>query len=126
MAKVSHITIPGFAKMSKQRIFNKAVAHIATTRVKSFEGGRCVYAGNGCNAAPLLLPEFRKQADTAGSWDNLIETGMVPANNGQFIYELQRAHDNTNETTNFMFHWKRNMKELAERWNLSTSTLDNV
>ena len=47
-------TIPGFKKMSKQRIFNLAVAHIAKTRKPSVDPSNrsCVYAGSGCNAAP--------------------------------------------------------------------------
>lgn len=119
-------TIPGFKKMSKQRIFNKAVAHIASTRVKSFEDGRCVYGGNGCNAAPLLLPEYISYADTLGSWDNLVETGNVPANNAIFITELQAAHDTCSVGHAFMIGWKERMHNLALRWNLSTSTLDKV
>lgn len=126
---MAFLTIPGFSKMSKQRIFNKAVAHIASTRVQSFtnEGG-CRYAGTGCNAAPLLQEVYRHQADTYGPWNELVDMALVPGNNAVFIKELQTAHDTCghNEPNVFMGEWKAKMADLAARWNLSTSTLDKV
>lgn len=118
--------IPGFKKLSKQRIFNMAVAHIAVTRKRSTRDGGCVYGESGCNASPLLTPDGRERADGIGSWEYLVETGMVPGNNAVFIEELQEAHDSVNEMKEFMPAWKENMGSLAARWNLSTSTLDKV
>jgi len=118
--------IPGFKKLSKQRIFNKAVAHIAVTRQLSVRDGGCVYGGSGCNAAPLLTPDGRALADSVGSWQYLVETGFVPSNNAVFIEELQEAHDSVRIAQDFMPTWKENMAALAKRWNLSTSTLDKV
>jgi hypothetical protein len=118
--------IPGFKKLSKQRILNMAVAHIAVTRQLSIRDGGCVYGESGCNAAPLLTPDGRALADSIGSWDYLVETGVVPGNNAAFIKELQEAHDSVRIAQDFMPTWKDNMRKLAERWNLSTSTLDKV
>lgn len=124
--------IPGFRKMSKQRIFNKAVAHIAKTRKKSVRGTNqnCVYSGSGCNAAPLLANDnVRMSMDNMGgsNWESLVQYGSVPANNAEFINELQRAHDSSAVHPDyFMKHWKASMYSLATRWNLSTSTLNKV
>ena len=81
--------IPGFRKMSKQRIFNKAVAHISVTRKKSLrpDGIGCIYSGSGCNAAPLLASDaVRAECDRgSNSWAELVYQGRVPATNEQFI-----------------------------------------
>lgn len=120
-------TIPGFQKMSKQRIFNMAVAHIAKTRQASMDsGGSCAYAGSGCNAAPLLRESCRADADNIGAWDELVERRIVPTTNAEFIRELQYAHDDASSTNNFMEGWSRRMRNLATEYNLSTSTLDKV
>lgn len=126
---MSFITIPGFKKMSKQRIFNMAVSLISTTRKQSYRQAHgCLYSGSGCNAAPLIEKDKRAKADRVGGWRDLVATGMVPGNNAQFIEELQAAHDSCghNEPNAFMGYWKENMAALAKRWNLSTSTLDKV
>jgi len=122
-------TIPGFKKMSKQRIFNLAVAHIAKTRQPSVnDDGNCAYAGSGCNAAPLLLPSAHVAMDKIGGWDELVAKGKVPENNADFIERLQAAHDQawTRHRDNFMEMWKDNMYNLANRYNLSVSTLHKV
>jgi hypothetical protein len=118
--------IPGFKKLSKQRIFNMAVAHIGKTRQQSKVDGSCVYGGSGCAASPLLTEQGREGGDHVGDWDCLIETGFVPTNNAVFIKELQNAHDYVSCGTAFMPNWIERMRQLAERWNLSTSTLDKV
>lgn len=129
MAQVNHITIPGFAKMSKQRMFNKAISHISVTRTKSInEYGTCVYSGSGCNARPLIAHSFLT-ADTLGKWSGLVEAGLASKNNVDFIDELQSAHDCAyagSDGEQFMESWKYEMRKLAQRWNLSTSTLDKV
>lgn len=126
---MAFLTIPGFSKMSKQRIFNKAVAHIAITRVQSYSSDSgCRYSGTGCNAAPLLQEIYRHQADTYGPWNELVDMCLVPKNNAIFIGELQTAHDSCDHNMGeaFVAQWKENMTALAKRWNLSTSTLDKV
>ena len=123
--------IPGFRKMSKQRILNLAVAHMAVERQASVLNNSCVYSGTGCNAAPLIRREMRDAADRIGNWSFLVETGFVPANNADFIQALQQAHDsvarsNAEGDYNFMARWKANMRALALEYGLSTSTLDKV
>lgn len=122
-------TIPGFQKMSKQRIFNLAVAHIAKTRKPSKNSsGNCSYVGSGCNAAPLLQKNKRSPMDKIGSWGEMVDKGAVPATNADFIQQLQDAHDTPANSFggNFMADWKYEMTILAKRFNLSTSTLDKV
>jgi hypothetical protein len=122
------VTIPGFKKMSKQRIFNLAVAQIAKTRVPSLnKEGNCAYAGSGCNAAPLIQPSKRTAMDKLGSWDELVDKGYAPANNADFIEQLQAAHDRaSNHGSAFMEIWKDKMYTLANKYNLSVSTLHKV
>lgn len=118
--------IKGFRKMSKQRIYDRAVKHIDTTRVKSFKINQCVYSGTGCNAAPLLVEEFREKADHYGAWSELVTIGVVPATNEAFISDLQTAHDRSQNDSSFMRYWLRNMRELAEKYKLNTTALDKV
>lgn len=129
MAQVQHITIPGFSKMSKLRMFNKAVAHMSSTREKSVNMyGSCVYSGSGCNAAPLIAHSFKK-ADALGKWSSIVEAGLASKNNVVFIDELQTAHDSAYEGANgdeFMASWMHGMRVVAARWNLSTAMLDKV
>ena len=117
--------IKGFRKMSKQRIFDRAVKHIGETRVKSFKT-RCLYSGTGCNAAPLLVEGFREEADHYGAWSELVTIGMVPATNEAFICDLQTAHDRSQNDSSFMRYWLRNMYKLAEQYKLNATALDKV
>lgn len=118
--------IPGFKKLSKQRIFNMAVAHIGRTRQQSKVEGSCVYGASGCAASPLLTEQGREGGDRVGDWDCLVETGFVPSNNAFFIKQLQNAHDYVRVGSEFMPSWINEMKILASEYGLSTSTLDKV
>lgn len=114
-----YLTIPGFSKLSRQKIFDMAVAHIASTRVKSYNENAelCSYAGSGCNAAPFIREDGREFADKQGAWLALVEMKLVPDHNAGFLGDLQDAHDGC-RGANFMEEWKRNMLSVAQKYKL--------
>lgn len=123
-------TIPEFNTLSQQQIFDMAVAHIGATRRKSVNhsGDGCLYGGTGCNAAPLLRPECRKEADEANDldtdWHSLAQGGCVPKHESGFISALQKAHDDCeNDPEKFMGQWRVKMRELASFYSLDTTQL---
>lgn len=114
--------IPGFRKMSKQRIMDKARAHINITRKASMNQSRnCVYAGSGCNAAPLVNPSKRAVFDKIGPWSELVEKGKVPGNNAEFISLIQDAHDSAASASpsGFIDNYNENMKFVAKKYKLN-------
>ena len=122
MANPDNNVIPGFRKMSKQRILDMARAHINRTRVASINRtGDCVYGGSGCNAAPLLVKGKRSALDRLGSWNILVTENKVPTNNKEFIVALQNAHDNAAHygTNGFIPDYNKNMRLLAKKFNLN-------
>ncbi len=133
MNESKYITIEGFENLSEQDIFDLAVAHIGETRTKSVDiNDQCVYGGDGCNAAPLIRPEYRGKADTwspgwgeleGSGWNILVSTGLVPDKCAEFILVLQGCHDNAPEGQDFVPHWKKSMEELAAKFNLNASKL---
>lgn len=114
--------IPGFRKMSKQRILDMARAHINRTRKPSKNiDGVCQYSGSGCNAAPLLVNQYRNNLDVYGDWSELLARQLVPANNSDFIMKLQDAHDDAAVQTvgTFLYAYNDNMEMLAKTYGLN-------
>ena len=118
------ITIDGFEQLTQQQIFDMAVEHIGNTKQKSICGKGCVYSGSGCNAAPLLKPEYHRTADATGSWQDLVESKLVPKTNFLFIDELQSAHDDSYNDESFMRTWYYKMFNLAEIYKLDTTKIN--
>ena len=122
-------TIDGFDSLTEQQIFDMAVEHIGKTRKKSYvpdsSGNGCKYTGSGCNAVPLLKPEYRHAADNHGSWVTLINNNLVTDTNSLFISRMQFAHDSAISTpSEFMADWYKNMTALAETYKLDTTKLN--
>lgn len=131
-----YITLDGFETMSEQQIFDVAVKHIAETRVPSLRKGLgaanvCSYMGTGCNAAPLIKPEMRELAENCGSWQDVVGHELAPLKHERFMMALQDAHDRAArvldlENPNFLAHWKKNMRKLANKNGLCTEELEKV
>lgn len=126
---MNYITIPNFSRLKPQTLFNRAVKHIGKTQRQSLKNGVCCYGGTGCNAAPFIREDQREAADALGSsssWAELVQAGMVPQTNKQFISELQSAHDKIGPEygMGFMQSYDHRMRELAEEHGLNTKALD--
>ena len=123
------LVISGFGKLRQQDIFDLAVDHIGKTRTQSRTGsafGGCCYAGTGCNAAPLIREDQRQHADDlAGAWAVMVDEGLAPKRNAEFIEKLQQAHDYA-DRDNFMPEWKERMTNLAATYKLDTTKLDAI
>lgn len=122
MTNIDDNVVSGFRKMSKQRIMDKARAHINITRKASMNAHKsCVYAGSGCNAAPLVKPTKRADFDKIGPWSELVSKGKVPGNNAEFIGLIQDAHDSaaSESASDFISAYNDNMKFVAKKFNLN-------
>ena len=86
--------IEGFEYLSKQMMFDMALAHIRSTRTRSVDKatGQCVYSGSGCAASVFLTEEAKQQLQS--TWHCLVIDGRVPDHEVEFVQVLQRAHDN--------------------------------
>ena len=140
-------TIPEFTTLTKQQLFDRAIEHITATGVPSFDraNGSCCYQGSGCNAAPFLTEQGKKQGDGIGSWSLLVNRNLVPEHESTFVGELQAAHDRAysraarivTDVDGMSFadaddsvtpelwrpHYAFNMRELASQYQLEPSKL---
>ena len=84
--------IEGFESLSKQQMFDMALAHIRSTRIKSVNSlGSGTYSGSGC-AASVFLTERGKQ-ELSDCWMTHVSMGDVPDHEASFVQALQTAHD---------------------------------
>lgn len=122
-------TIPGFTDLTRQQMFDAAIAHVGTTREKSKRGTGCVYGGIGCAASVFLTEDARRLADSLpdSSWDTLALTKRVPAHEYDFVTALQLCHDAASENNGrFMFNWTANMRTLGLEKGLKLDKLIEV
>lgn len=130
------ITIPGFSKFSKQKIFDTVVDHISQTRVASTkispltDKPMCSYSGSGCNAAPFIREDKRAEADEVGEWYVLVSEGLAPIKNQGFMARLQSVHDDAamddhedGDNLSFMQLWHAEMVNVALEHNLDATKL---
>lgn len=120
--------IPGFRTLSKQQMFDMAARHIGNTGVKSSASTSpsvCIYGGTGCNASVFIVPEDRERADRGiSSWRSLVDLGLVPGHECEFIRDLQGAHDRTSvDPAKFKSSYLENMQQVAELNDLNTDIL---
>lgn len=120
--------IPGFAKLSKQELFDMAAAHVLKNGEPSVNArGSCTYSGIGCAAAPFLTETARN--NLLGSWRGYTREGLLPSHEREFISLLQRCHDHwagpmyrlTGPA--FIEKFKESMAELAKEFSLSPAVL---
>ncbi len=129
---------------SMQEIFDKALAHIRTTREpsmqkleKSAESASCSYRGCGCAMAPFAPSEEAK-----GEWDGYGSIGCVISAFGykgaalleeeeldELAWDIQEAHDapaisssgHVDVGKTFMEMFEHSMKTIATNYNLTYS-----
>lgn len=117
---------------TEQRLFNEALIHIRKQRCQSAnEGtGNCQYRIErgeqtlGCAFAPAIekyTPSLEGASATVLliSYSNQLYEWVRNCNQG-FAYSLQRCHDSNMEITDdrFMQYFEKDMKDLAEKYNL--------
>jgi hypothetical protein len=123
-----YITIEGFESMSKQQLFDMALAHVRSTRTKSVRSGTrtCVYGGVGCAASQFIRPEEREGADEIHNhggcaWRWLVNNCYVPEHEWDFVEMLQECHDRCGSDSGeaFVDEFESDMAVLARTYNLS-------
>ena len=59
-----YLTIPGFTKLSAQRLFDMSAEHVLKNGKPSLNAnGTCTYGGIGCAAAPFLKESVREDGE---------------------------------------------------------------
>lgn len=129
------VTRAGFAKMTKQEIFDAAATHVLkngkpSVRVGATNDVACQYGGIGCAASPFLLPSKRDAMDARSiSWLSMKCEGLVPDHFAEFVLEIQRCHDNPVtldsqlSDLDFIAEFKASMRQIAVESGLDSSVL---
>lgn len=127
-----YITIDGFDTLSKQEIFDTCVDHMAAVKRPSLSRKTCAYTGPGCNVAPFIKRENRREADILGVWESMVELDKVPTHECDMMVRLQTIHDdsavlyNTLNPHPFLEAWREDMLVLASEYGLDTGKLEKV
>lgn len=107
-----------------QEVFDIVAKHLLTQNAVSREiGGPCLYRssnGQKC-AAGCLIPDDKYSAYFEGSnWCDLVNHHSFPDNHLNLISSLQSIHDR-HETSK----WKKELKSLADDYELDSGVLEN-
>lgn len=115
------ITLATLPDATEQEIFDQVAKHLLTQMARSDRGPYCAYRGPDglvCAAGCLIsdseyTPEFDEN-DEGSDWTQLIDRGLVPAQHGPFIRNLQIIHDDVEPP-----HWKFYLDNFANRHGLT-------
>lgn len=118
--------ISNFDQLTKQDMFDMALAHVRKNGKQSMRDGVCCYTGIGCAASVFIDP---KSLATLSTDDNGLRWRILVTNNGlsmheqAFVSRLQSCHDSyaasyqlsdADNDTMFMHHYEAHMRALAE------------
>lgn len=123
--------------MTDQEVFDTVARHLLTQGKQSIArdvsgGFMCLYRGpDGCKCAVGALigdDEYRADMEEHSALE-LHRLGLLPERlvEHRFLLEdLQSAHDHTDSGPTFRAHIKRELREVAETYDLSTVVLEEA
>lgn len=113
------INLKNLKYATKQQIFDQVAAHLLKQMRRSTRSenvSSCMYRGaNGLKCAAGILIDDNEYKDKmeGRSWIDLVEFGIVPIRNFEFIRELQILHDSKS-----VYYWPDLLRLLAKKYKL--------
>ena len=123
--------ISNFDQLTKQDMFDMALAHVRKNGKQSVRDGVCCYTGIGCAASVFIDPESlaKMSPDNDGrSWKELVMNNGLSMHEQAFVSSLQGCHDryeasyklsDADNDALFMQQYETHMRKLAEEHDLT-------
>ena len=123
--------ISNFDQLTKQDIFDMALAHVRKTGKQSMHEGRCCYTGIGCAASVFIDPESlakMSKKNNGRRWRHLVTINDLSSHEQDFISCLQTCHDryipahelsDAENDVLFMRQYEEHMRALADKHDLT-------
>ena len=123
--------ISNFDQLTKQDMFDMALAHVRKNGKQSMRDGVCCYTGIGCAASVFIDPESLaklSQRNNGRSWNALVKNNGLSMHEQAFVSSLQGCHDryipvrDLSDAENdelFMRQYEQHMRKLAEEHDLT-------
>ena len=123
--------ISNFDQLTKQDIFDMALAHVRKNGKQSMRGGVCCYTGIGCAASVFIDPESLAKLSRKNNglrWKRLVANNDLSSHEQDFIGCLQTCHDrylpahelsDADNDDLFMRQYELHMRALADKHNLT-------
>lgn len=118
--------ISNFDQLTKQQIFDMALAHVRKNGKQSMHNGVCCYTGIGCAASVFIDPKSLATLSTDDNglrWKILVTNNELSTHEQSFVSRLQACHDSyaasyqlsdADNDAMFMQHYENRMRALAE------------
>ncbi len=123
--------ISNFDQLTKQDMFDMALAHVRKNGKQSMRDGVCCYTGIGCAASVFIDPESLatlSQKNNGLRWKNLVMNNVLSMHEYAFVNSLQGCHDryipshDLSDAENdelFMRQYEQHMRALADKHDLT-------
>lgn len=124
--------ISNFDQLTKQDMFDMALAHVRKNGKQSVRDGVCCYTGIGCAASVFIDPESLaklSQKNNGRSWKKLVMVNELSEHEHVFVSSLQGCHDrcyipvhDLSDADNdklFMRQYELHMRALADKHDLT-------
>ena len=126
--------ISNFDQLTKQDMFDMALAHVRKNgkqSMQSMRDGVCCYTGIGCAASVFIDPESLAKLspkDNGSCWEVLVTNNGLSEHEQAFVSHVQSCHDDyatnyklsdADDDAAFMHHYEERMKALAEEHDLT-------
>ncbi len=123
--------ISNFDQLTKQDMFDMALAHVRKNGMQSMHNGVCCYTGIGCAASVFIDPESLAKMspnNDGHSWKLLVMNNGLSEHEQVFVSRLQTCHDgyetsyklsDADNDAAFMHHYEEHMRALAEEHDLT-------
>lgn len=123
--------ISNFDQLTKQDMFDMALAHVRKNGKQSMHDGKCCYTGIGCAASVFIDPESLaklSQKNNGQRWKNLVMNNGLSMHERAFVSSLQGCHDryipahelsDAENDVLFMRQYEEHMRALADKHDLT-------
>lgn len=124
--------ISNFDQLTKQDMFDMALAHVRKNGKQSMRDGVCCYTGIGCAASVFIDPESLATLSTDDNgrrWRVLVMNNGLSMHEQAFVSSLQDCHDRCYIPTHvlsdaendvlFMRQYELHMRALADKHDLT-------
>lgn len=123
--------ISNFDQLTKQDMFDMALAHVRKNGTQSMRYGVCCYTGIGCAASVFIDPESlaKMSSNNNGSrWKKLVINNGLSDHEQAFVSRLQTCHDgyaasyklsDADNDIMYMQQYETHMRALAEEHDLT-------
>ena len=123
--------ISNFDQLTKQDMFDMALAHVRKNGKQSMHNGVCCYAGIGCAASVFIDPESLaklSQKNNGLCWNALVKNNGLSMHEQAFVSRLQTCHDgyetsyklsDADNDELFMRQYELHMRALADKHDLT-------